>query len=102
MFVLGNEAKEIWSYRKMMRITWKGHVSNGLVLRIIETKRALRLSIRKRRQKFLEHVKGHRGLETLPLTGYFHHDLEENLVKRQMLLKTTMNRKLRRAISANS
>ena len=63
------EAIEMWFYRRMLRISWTQHVSNYEGLRRMQTRRKLKLDIRKRQLKFLGHIMRKEGLENLILTG---------------------------------
>ena len=59
------EAAEMWSIRRMLRISWTEKKPNVNVLREENVQRSLLKTIRKRQMEFL----GHRGLEFLSLTG---------------------------------
>ena len=42
----------MWFYRRMLKIPWTGHVTNGEILKNIRTKRKLLPTIRKRQLEF--------------------------------------------------
>ena len=64
------EAFEVWSYRRIMRISWKEMKSNAGVLKIIGLKnRELVLSIKKNKLVYYGHLKRHHSLQKLVLEG---------------------------------
>lgn len=56
-------------YKRMRRISWREHVSNGEVLKKMVTSRTL-FKIRKRQLKFLGCITRKVGVESLRLTGH--------------------------------
>ena len=69
------EAFEMWSYRRIMRISWKEMKSNAEVLKMIGLKNTeLVLSIKKKKKKkkklaYYGHVRRHHSLQKLVLEG---------------------------------
>ena len=63
------KATEMWFYRRMMRISWKDHISNEEVLRIANTERSLIKNIRQRQLSFLGHNMRKEKIEHLVVTG---------------------------------
>ena len=63
------EAAEMWFYRRMLTISWKGKRTNESILEETNQERSLIKTIRKRQLKFLGHICRHKGLEFLSLTG---------------------------------
>ena len=50
------EAFEMWLYRRMLRISWKEHKTNGEVLHKMKTKRSLLNNIKKRKCQYFGHI----------------------------------------------
>ena len=64
------EAFEMWSYRRIMRISWKEMKSNAEVLKMIGLKNTeLVLSIKKKKLAYYGHVRRHYSLQKLVLEG---------------------------------
>ena len=66
------EAFEMWSYRRIMRISWKEIKSNAEVLKMIGLKNTeLVLSIKKKKLAYYGHVRTrrHHSLQKLVLEG---------------------------------
>ena len=63
------KATEMWFYRRMMRISWKDHVSNEEVLRRANTERSLIKNTRQRQLSFLGHIMRKEKIEHLVVTG---------------------------------
>ena len=64
------EAFEMWSYRRIMRISWKEMKSNVEVLKIIGLKNMeLVLSIKKKKLAYYGHVRRRHSLQKLVLEG---------------------------------
>ena len=65
------EAFEVWSYRRIMRISWKEMKSNAPeVLKMIGMKTTeLLLSIKKKKLAYYGHVRRHHSLQKLVLEG---------------------------------
>lgn len=55
-------------YRRILRIPWREHVKNEIVLSKMKSKRTL--GIKKRQMQFLEHVMRKDGSEKLTLSGH--------------------------------
>ena len=60
------EAFEMWLYRRMIRISWKEHKTNGEVLN--KTKRSLLNTIKKRKRQYFGHIRGD-GVQGLLMEG---------------------------------
>ena len=61
------EAFEMWSYRGIMRISWKGMKSNAEVLKMIGLKnKELVLSIKKKKLAYYGLVRSHHSLQRRP------------------------------------
>ena len=60
------EALEMWSYRRMMRISWKEMKSNAEVLKMIGLKNT-ELGIKKKKLAYYGHVRRHHSLQKLVL-----------------------------------
>ena len=56
------EAFEMWCYRRMLRISWRDHVTNERVLDAIGEERQLVAQIRIRRAKWMGHLLRHENL----------------------------------------
>lgn len=56
------EAFKMWCYRRMMKISWRDHITNQEVLQRIEEKRSLITTISIRRAKWLGHILRQDGL----------------------------------------
>ena len=52
------KATEMWFYRRMIRISWKDHVTNEKVFRRANTERSLIKNIRQRQPSFIGHIMG--------------------------------------------
>ena len=63
------DALEMWFLRRMLRVSWRDHVTNDEVLRRAQTNRTLLRTIRARQMKFLGHVIRENGLEKICLQG---------------------------------
>ena len=64
------EAFEMWTYRRIMRISWKEMKSNAEVLKMICLKNTeLVLSIKKKKLAYYGHVRRHNSLQKLVLEG---------------------------------
>ena len=64
------EAFDVWSYRRIMRISWKEMKSNAEVLKMIGLKNMeLVLSIKKKKLAYYGHVRRHHSLKKLVLEG---------------------------------
>ena len=63
------EARELWMYRRMIRISFSQHMSNQEVLRKVEADRSLFKNIRKRKLEFLGHILRKDSMENLCITG---------------------------------
>ena len=62
------EAFEMWSYRRIKRISWKEMKSNAEVLKMIALKNTeLVLSIKKKKLAYYGHVRRHHSLQKLVL-----------------------------------
>ena len=63
------EAFEMWTYRRMGKISWKEKKSNIEVCRMLEVKQSLLKEIKTRKLKFFGHVKRHESLCKQTLEG---------------------------------
>src|SRR5437870_11419910 len=63
------EAAEIWFYRRILRISYKKHITNEEVLNGMATKRNLIITIRKRQMSFLGHVMRNKEIENFSISG---------------------------------
>ena len=64
------ETFEMWSYRRIMRISWKEMKSNAEVLKMIGLKNTeLVMSIKKKKLAYYGHVRRHHSLQKLVLGG---------------------------------
>ena len=63
------EAFEMWLYRRMLRISWKEHKTNGEVLHKMKTKRSLSNTIKKRKCQYFGHIIRGNGVQRLLMEG---------------------------------
>ena len=63
------EAFEMWLYRRMLRISWKEHKTNGEVLHKMKTKRSLLNTIKKRKCEYFAHIIRENGVQRLLTEG---------------------------------
>ena len=63
------EAFEMWLYRRMFRISWKEHKTNGEVLYKMKTKRSLLNTIKKRKCQYFGHIVRGNGVQRLLMEG---------------------------------
>ena len=63
------EAFEMWTLRRMLRISWTRHVTNEEVLCLANTKRALFDTVRQRKLSFFGHMMRHDSLQRDLLEG---------------------------------
>ena len=63
------EAFEMWLYRRMLRISWKEHKSNGEVLHKMKTKRSLLNTIKKRKCQYFGPIIRGDGVQRLLMEG---------------------------------
>ena len=63
------EAFEMWLYRRMLRISWKEHKTNGDVLHKMKTKRSLLNTIKKRKCQYFGHIIRGDGVQRLLMEG---------------------------------
>ena len=63
------EAVEMWFLRRVLRISWVDHISNGEVLIRAGEERTLIKAIRKRQLEFLGHVMRKEGIEEILTSG---------------------------------
>ena len=60
---------EMWTYRRILKITWRDRVSNQEVLRRMRTKRSLITSVKKRKLDYFGHLIRNDGLQRELLEG---------------------------------
>ena len=63
------EAFEMWLHKRMLRISWKEHKTNGIVLHKIKTKRSLLNTIKKRKCQYFGHIIRGDGVQRLLMEG---------------------------------
>ena len=63
------EAFKMWLYRRMLRISWKEHKTNGEVLHKMKTKRSLLNTIKKRKCQYFGHIIRGDGVQRLLMEG---------------------------------
>ena len=63
------EAFEMWTLRRMLRISWTRRITNEEVIRIAGTKRSLLETVKKRKLSFFGHVMRHDSLQRDLLEG---------------------------------
>ena len=63
------EAFEMWLYRRMLRISWKGQKTNGEVLHKMKTKRSLLNTIKNRKYQYFGHIIRGNGVQRLLMVG---------------------------------
>ena len=63
------EAFEMWCWRRMMRLSYKDHVTNDEVLRRTNSKRSLREEITKRKLQYFGHVIRREKLQRVLMDG---------------------------------
>ena len=59
----------MWLYRRMLRISWKEHKTNGEVLHKMKTKRSLLNTIKKRKCQYFGHIIRGDGVQRLLMEG---------------------------------
>ena len=57
------EAFEMWTLRRMLRISWTRRITNEEVIRIAGTKKSLLETVKKRKLSFFGHVMRHDSLQ---------------------------------------
>ena len=60
---------EMWLYRRMLRISWKEHKTNGEVLHKMKTRRSLLNTIKKRKCQYFGHIIRGNGVQRLLMEG---------------------------------
>ena len=60
---------EIWLYRRMSRISWKEHKTNGEVLHEMKTKRSLLNTIKTRKCQYFGHIIRGNGVQRMLMEG---------------------------------
>ena len=63
------QAFEMWLCRRMLRISWKEHKTNGEVLHKMKTKRSLLNTIKKRKCQYFGHIIRGNGVQRLLMEG---------------------------------
>ena len=63
------EAFEMWCYRRMMRISYKDHISNEKVLEMVKEKRNLLKQIKKHKIQYFGHIMRAEGFQKQLLEG---------------------------------
>ena len=59
----------MWLYRRMLRISWKEHKTNGEVLHQMKTERSLLTIIKKRKCQYFAHIIEGNGVQRLLMEG---------------------------------
>ena len=67
------EAFEMWLYRRLLRISWKEHKTNGEVLHKMKTKRSLLITFKKRKCQYFGHIIRGNGVQAEPYVNVNHH-----------------------------
>ena len=57
------EAFEMWTYRRLLRVSWRQHKTNAWILEQLRTKPMLVKQMRKRKMKHVGHIIRHNSLE---------------------------------------
>ena len=57
------EAFEMWTYRRLLRVSWRQHKTNAWILEQLRTKPMLMKQMRKRKMKHFGHIIRHNSLE---------------------------------------
>ena len=63
------EAFEMWCFRRMLRVSWRDHITNEEVLSRIKEKRTLSSSISERRSRWIGHTLRHDNLLSTIIEG---------------------------------
>ena len=59
----------MWNYRRMLKLSWTEHKSNGEVLQILNTQRSLLDTIKKRKLTCFGHIIKENNIQQLVLEG---------------------------------
>ena len=63
-------AFEMWTYRRMLRISWTDKITNETVLQTLDSKLEITTSIKKKKSKYFGHLVRHNNLGRNLLEGY--------------------------------
>ena len=63
------EAFEMWTYRRLLRVSWRQHKTNAWILEQLGTKPMLVKQMRKRKMKHFGHIIRHNSLEKTIIQG---------------------------------
>ena len=63
------EAFEMWTYRRLLRVSWRQHKTNACILEQLRTKPMLVKQMRKRKMKHFGHIIRHNSLEKTIIQG---------------------------------
>src|SRR5207244_982040 len=63
------EAAEMWFYRRILRTSYKKHITNEEVLNRMATKRNLIITIRRRQMSFFGRVMRNKEIENFSISG---------------------------------
>ena len=63
------ESGEMWFYRRILKISYKDHITNEEVLKRMSAKRNLLIRIRKQQLEFVGHIMRNKELENIIITG---------------------------------
>ena len=63
------EAFEMWTYRRLLRVSWRQHKTNAWILEQLRTKPMLVKQMRKRKMKHFGHIIRHNSLEKTIIQG---------------------------------
>ena len=63
------EAFEMWTYRRLLRASWKDHKTNARILEELQTERMLMKQLRKRKLRYFGHTMRRTSLEKIIMQG---------------------------------
>ena len=63
------QALEMWLYRRMLRVSYKDHITNEEILRRVGEKRGLLNMVKKRKMEYFGHLVRSEGFQRLLLDG---------------------------------
>ena len=79
------EAFEMWSYRRIMRISWKEMRSNAEVLKMIGLKNTeLVLCIKKKKLAYYRHVRRHHSIKKISVGGHLDGKKRQRTKKKEL------------------
>ena len=63
------EAFEMWAYRRLLRVSWKDHKTNDMILESLQTERMLMKQLRRRKLRYFGHTMRRISLEKTIMQG---------------------------------